>query len=59
MYKVEKIYIYEDKSLDYGIFQNWQDVASIVKGFKKDNSIDNMFCYSRKNCKFFYMITIL
>ena len=59
MYKVEKIFIYEDKSLDYGIFQNWQDVASIVKGFRKDNSIDKMICYSRKNCKFFYMITIL
>lgn len=59
MYKVEKIYIYEDKTLDYGNFQNWQDVADIVKGFKEDKSITNMICYSRKNCQYFYMVTIL
>ena len=59
MYKVEKIYIYEDVTLDYGTFQSWQDVASIVKGFKEDKSITNMICYSRKNCQYFYMVTIL
>jgi hypothetical protein len=59
MYKVEKVYIYEDYSADYGYFTKWQDVADIVKGFKADKSINNLIVYSRKRCKYFYLVTIV
>lgn len=59
MYKVEKCFIYEDLTLDYGNFANWQDVNMIIKGFKEYQKLGNMIIYSRKKCKYFYIVTIL
>ena len=58
MYKVEKIYIYNNASYDLG-YLTFDQLQKQLKGFKLFQQLDNLLIYSRKNCKYFYYVEIM
>lgn len=59
-YQLKRVYYDNTPNRCYGHFNDYEDIKQLVKGFKADMRFwnENVQAYTRKNCKYFYIVII-
>ena len=58
-YRIEKVDVNTEESVDYGIGYTMSDVKEMVKGYALDKELSDSFMmtFSRKNGKYLFFVT--